>query len=383
MRVLGLMSGTSADGVDAVLAEFKGHPHKPKWELINHAFVAYSGDLQTAIVQAGQGKTFSSSDWLELAEAITEYQAQAAQTCDPMGVAELIGCHGQTLWHRPPNASQRGSSWQVLQGPLLAELLHRPVVHDFRAVDLALNGHGAPLVPMADAAILGRIRGWRAVLNLGGIANLTLIPPFCGPEQNSAVMGWDTGPANSLIDLAIRRFSQGQLTFDEDGAMASQGQPHERTIQTWLEEDYFRISPPKSTGRELFGLIDTNRRLKDLKGLKPTDQLATLTAFTAAVIAQDLNLLFERDRIRPVELVSAGGGSRNLTLMRELRSRCRGIRLRLSHELGLPSEAREAMAFALLAWWHTKGIKGNAPEVTGAKHAAVLGVLAAPSGRIA
>ena len=152
MRCLGLMSGTSADGVDAVLAEFHGSSHQPRWSLLEHHFVPYPATLQAGIVRAGQGDPMAAEAWLELSESITEVQACAAKTCDPKASAALVGCHGQTVWHRPPSQQRRGASWQLLQAPLLARLLNRPVVHDFRAADLALGGQGAPLVPRADAA---------------------------------------------------------------------------------------------------------------------------------------------------------------------------------------------------------------------------------------
>ena len=158
------------------------------------------------------------SSWLKLAEAITQVQADAVQACDPQAKAELVGCHGQTVWHRPPARGALGASWQMLQAPLLAHRLQRPVVHDFRAADLALGGQGAPLVPRADAALLGSTQGWRALLNLGGIANLTLIPPCSGVDRHAAILGWDCGPANSLIDLGMRQFTNGAQSFDKGGA---------------------------------------------------------------------------------------------------------------------------------------------------------------------
>ena len=378
MHVLGLMSGTSADGVDAALAQFSGTPSKPNWSLLNLVSTPYPKDLRNAVVQAGQGQRFNSRDWLELSEAITEVQAQAARACDPNAQAELVGCHGQTVWHRPPSKGHRGASWQILQAPLLAEMLQCPVVHDFRSIDLALGGQGAPLVPMADAALLGRVAGWRGVLNLGGISNLTLIPPRNGPDRGSSVLGWDCGPANSLIDLAMHQFSKGKLAFDRDGAMASGGRPHAATIERWLKEPFFQLPPPKSTGREQFGQADLENRLQELPGLPLANFVATLTAFSAAVVAQDLDNLHTKNLVRPLELVVAGGGSRNPVLMSELRQRCRGMRVRLSDELGLRAEAREALAFALLAWWHSLRQPGNAPAITGARNAAVLGVRADP-----
>jgi anhydro-N-acetylmuramic acid kinase len=397
MRVLGLMSGTSADGVDAVLADFAGPPQRPRWRILASGAIAYPSNLRRRLVALGQGQPTAAADLLELAEAVTEQQALAARACDPNQRAELVGCHGQTVWHRPPEAGRRGASWQLLQGPLLASLLGSPVVYDFRSADLALGGQGAPLVPPTDAALLGGIGGWRALLNLGGIANLTLLPPASGPERKAPVRGWDCGPANTLLDLAVGRFSEGSLGFDADGAWARQGQVQETLIQRWLAEPYFRQPPPKSTGRESFGAADLERRLAELaaapnaalpgwatkgdatdagaSGAAAADALATLTAFSAAVVAADL----ERGP-RPVELLVAGGGSRNGFLMEQLRRRCRGFAVRPLEDLGIGNAEREALAFALLAWWHWLGHPGSMPAVTGASGASVLGICAPTPG---
>ena len=384
MRVLGLMSGTSADGVDAVLVELSGSAEHPHWTLLRSASLDYPASTRQLILAVGQGEAKTASTLLNLSETITKIQAAAARQCDPEGQAQLVGCHGQTLWHRPPEnaetgALQPGASWQMLQAPLLAQLLKRPVIFDFRAADLALGGQGAPLVPKADAALLGRTKGWRALLNLGGIANLTLIPPDAGPDRLQPVRGWDCGPANSLIDLAMEQFSEGKESCDESGRLAETGQCDEALILRWLAEPYFQLSPPKSTGRELFGRADLTRRLQDMQGQAIANQIATLTAFSAAVVAQDLQQLSNQNHPLPIELLVAGGGSQNLTLMRELTKRCRGLRLRRSDELRLPSQSREAMVFALLAWWHHLGFPGNAPAITGAQHEAVLGVRVNPA----
>lgn len=380
--VLGLMSGTSADGVDAVLAWFQGNPRRPRWRILTSSFLAYPEALRQQLIAAGQGAPCSSAGWLDLAEAVTEHHAAAARQCDPRGLAALVGCHGQTVWHRPPAGGRRGASWQVLQGPLLAQLLQRPVIFDFRAADLALGGQGAPLVPPADEALLGRVAGWRALLNLGGIANITLLPPASGPDRRQPVRGWDCGPANTLLDLAVHRFSQGEQGFDRDGAWAARGRPDQQQIATWLQESYFRQPPPKSTGRELFGGADLDRRLAELEQaarrrgaeLEPADALASLTALSAAAVAQELI-----HGVRPVEVLVAGGGCRNRTLLAELARRCHGMAVRPLAELGIADNQREALAFALLAWWHQQSHPGNAPSVTGARQACRLGVRADPA----
>jgi anhydro-N-acetylmuramic acid kinase len=383
MMVIGLMSGTSADGVDAALVRFRGRAERPDWQLIGQASVPYPSELRDRIVAVAQGVPHPAGELLELAEAITACQAEAALACDPQRRASLIGCHGQTIWHRPPSATTdggttAGASWQMLLAPALAQRLERPVVHDFRAADLACGGQGAPLVPMADAALLGRIDGWRALLNLGGIANLTLIPPRCGPDRDAPVLGWDCGPANSLIDLAVEHFSAGSEYFDADGRRASAGRVEETAIQRWLQEPYFLQAAPKSTGRELFGRADLQRRLEELTHLQPDDCIATLTAFTAAVVAADLERSPSQGRPRPLELVVAGGGGRNPVLMEGLRQRCRGIRVERSDRLALPVDSREAVVFALLAWWHWRRHPGNAPAVTGAHRRVLLGQRAEP-----
>ena len=375
MRVLGLMSGTSADGVDAVLASFRGPIRRPRWQIHSRASLPYPEALRAQIVAVGQGQPTSAAELLELGEALTEVQAQAALACDPEGSAQRVGCHGQTLWHRPPSGERTGNSWQLLHAQRLALRLRTPVVFDFRAADLALGGQGAPLVPAADAALLPPIGGWRALLNLGGIANLTLLPPRSGPDRQAAVLGWDCGPANSLLDLAVQHFSQGERSFDAGGAWAAEGQADEALITRWLQEPYFQSQPPKSTGRELFGAADLQRRLEQLNPLQPADALATLTAFTAAVVAQDL-----RQAPPALELLVAGGGARNATLMRELRRRCRGLCLRPLAELGIADSDREALAFALLAWWHGLGASGSLTSVTGACQSSVLGLCAEPPG---
>jgi len=378
MKVLGLMSGTSVDGIDAVLASFSGPLTRPRWHIHRSASTPYPPALRNRLIAIGQGEALRAEEFLDLAEAVTEAQARAARTCDPAGEAELVGCHGQTVWHRPPAEGRRGASWQLLHGPLLAQLLGRAVVFDFRSADLALGGEGAPLVPAADAALLGAIGGWRALLNLGGIANLTLLPPGCGPDRRQPVRGWDCGPANTLLDLAVARFSDGTLHFDTGGAWARRGLVQEDLITAWLREPYLLLAPPKSTGRELFGGADLERRLAEIEALHPeagpADVLATLTAFTAAVVAQDLS----RNPL-PLEMLVAGGGARNGFLMDQLGRRCRGLRVRPLSELGIGDQQREALAFALLAWWNRRGQAGSLPSVTGAARSTVLGVCAHPA----
>jgi anhydro-N-acetylmuramic acid kinase len=255
-------------------------------------------------------------------------------------------------------------------------MLQKPVVSNFRAGDLARGGQGAPLVPSTDQALLPAVGGWRAVLNLGGIANVTLLPPAHGPDQTKPLRGWDCGPANSLIDLAVQFFSAGARSYDQDGSWALEGKVQEELLQQWLKEPYLQKTPPKSTGRELYGRQDLEARLSSLRkaGIEAAaDAIATLTAFSAAAIAADL------DRgIKPLELLISGGGCRNKALMLQLRNRCHGVWVRPLAELGIGHQEREALAFALLAWWQQRGFAAGMPSVTGAKRCGILGQLVRP-----
>jgi len=378
MRVLGLMSGTSADGIDAVLVEFKGDPSKPKWKILNTGSYEYPSSIREKIIQVGQGLKINNKEWLELAEEITELNALAARTCDPDSTAEVVGCHGQTLFHRSVKKNKRGGSLQILLGPLLANILDQIVVYDFRSKDIASGGHGAPLVALADEALVGRLYGWRGVLNLGGIANLTIIPPKTGIERTSECLGWDCGPANSLIDLAIKESTNSSSKFDLNGALASRGIPKLNIIEKWLREPFFHLGPPRSTGREQFGIQDLQKRKKELGDLSKEDLVSTLTTFTASIISQDLDNLLRFRKIRLIELLVAGGGTRNLFLMRQLQKQCCGVHVRPINEIGIPSQFREALVFATLSWWNFLGKKVNPKYITGANKPLLYGVRVDP-----
>ena len=374
MRVLGLMSGTSADGIDAVLVEFKGDPSKPKWKIINSSSYEYPPLIKEQIIKIGQGLKINSKEWLEMSEEITELNASLAMTCDPDSTAEIVGCHGQTIFHRSAKHSRRGGSLQLLLGPLLANILNRNVIYDFRSKDIASGGQGAPLVALVDESIVGRLYGWRGILNLGGIANLTIIPPKTGVDKTSECLGWDCGPANSLIDLAIQERTNGSLKFDQNGYIASLGVPQISIIDKWLKEPFFHIEPPRSTGREQFGSEDLQRRKMQLGNLSKEDLLSTLTRFTASIIAQDLDNLFRIKKVRLIELLVSGGGSENLFLMKQLQTLCCGVHVRKIDEIGIPSQYREALAFATLSWWHYIGKKVNPRNITGADRSILYGI---------
>jgi anhydro-N-acetylmuramic acid kinase len=378
MRVLGLMSGTSADGVDVVLVDFKGDPLKPKWKILNTYSFEYPPSIRQKIIQVSQGLKINSKDWLELAEEITELNAYAARTCDPDSTAAVVGCHGQTLFHRSAKKSKRGGSLQILLGPLLANILGQTVIFDFRSKDIASGGHGAPLVALVDEALVGRLYGWRGVLNLGGIANITIIPPKTGIDKTSECLGWDCGPANSLVDLAINENPNSSLMFDQNGSLASSGIPNMNIIEKWLREPFFHQKPPRSTGREQFGSEDLQKRKKELGDVSKEDLISTLTTFTASIVSQDLDNLFRLKKIRLVELLVAGGGTRNLFLMRQLQKKCYGVHVRQISEIGIPSKFRESLVFATLSWWHFLGKKVNPKFITGANKSILYGVRVDP-----
>tara|TARA_Y100001968_G_scaffold35740_1_gene27352 strand:- start:4735 stop:5871 length:1137 start_codon:yes stop_codon:yes gene_type:complete len=378
MRVLGLMSGTSADGIDAVLVDFKGNPSKPKWRILNTCSFVYPSSTRKKILQVGQGLKINNKDWFELAEEITELNAKAAIACDPLSTAKLVGCHGQTIFHRSAKKIARGGSLQLLLGPLLANMLNQTVIYDFRSKDIASGGHGAPLVPLVDEALVGRLYGWRGILNLGGIANLTIIPPKTGFEKQSQPLGWDCGPANSLIDLAIQETTNSLSSLDQNGDLASLGVPQLNIIEKWLKEPFFQLDPPRSTGREQFGIEDLYKRKQQLGKISKEDLLSTLTTFTASIIAHDLDKLFKKKKIRLIELLVAGGGTKNLFLMRQLERECSGIQVRNINEIGLPSQFREALAFATLSWWHLMGKKVSPKHITGAEKSILYGLRVDP-----
>lgn len=368
-----MMSGTSGDGVDAVLVRFRGNVTQPNWQILNNYSILYPYSLRKKVINVGQSFRLSSSEWLELSEEITQVYSQAALKCDPDGRAEIVGCHGQTVWHRPPTHKKKGASMQILQPQMLSQLLNKPIIYDFRTADLLLGGHGAPLVPLLDHALIGRTDGWRGVLNLGGIANLSLIPPKSGPERLSNILGWDCGPANSLIDLAISQITKEKYDYDKDGLFAAEGKSDENIIKIWLKEPFFQRLPPKSTGREQFGLKDLENRKKDVPDLSESNLIATLTAFSAAVIAQDLYNLSKISSLIPNEIFITGGGCKNPVLFKEIQSRCLGITIKSIEDLGIPVQFREALSFALLAWWNILKHNGNSPYVTGASRSCVLG----------
>ncbi|MGQ9816119.1 MAG: anhydro-N-acetylmuramic acid kinase, partial [Candidatus Roseilinea sp.] len=376
MLVLGLMSGTSVDGIDTALVELDGAPPALRWRLIQHTSSAYPPDTRAEIFACFDPRHSSAERLCALNFAIGRAFAEAALACvraaglDIRDV-QLIGSHGQTIWHIPEG--ERASTLQLGEPAVIAEMTGCPVVAHFRARDMAAGGQGAPLVAYADVLLLTHPQRTRTALNIGGIANFTYLPPSAlAPAE--AAFAFDTGPGNMLIDDAVVRLTHGAQVFDRDGRIALAGKISPALLDELMSHPYLRQAPPKTTGRELFGAQFGARvwaRAQAL-GLRGEDVVATLTAFTAASIARA-----HRDFLpRPVdEVIVSGGGVRNPVLMDHLRKMLAPACVRASDELGLPSAAKEALAFAVLAYESYHRRPGNLPAATGARHAVILGAL--------
>lgn len=376
MKVVGLISGTSVDGIDAALVEVSGTTHDLQVELLAAATYPYPDSLRDTILAVCAGTPLSMAELAALDDAIAAQFAQAAIEIQANHApADLIGSHGQTVFHRPPTTSHAahlgvgmGYSLQLGRGTVIAQITGIPTISNFRAADIAAGGQGAPLVPAIDACLLRHATLDRCVQNIGGIGNVAYLPA----DQSAQFLGWDTGPGNVLIDLAVQRFSEGTKSFDADGAWASQGQPCQPLIDRWLQQDFFHQAPPKSTGRELFGPDYLEQCLADAEeySLAPADILATLTELTAVSIAQSYRSFLPK---LPDQVILCGGGSRNLYLRQRLQVNLESIPVYTSDELGLSADYKEAIAFAVLAYWRYQEIPGNLPEVTGARQAVLLG----------
>ncbi|MBI4781168.1 MAG: anhydro-N-acetylmuramic acid kinase [Oscillatoriophycideae cyanobacterium NC_groundwater_1537_Pr4_S-0.65um_50_18] len=383
--VIGLISGTSVDGIDAALVELSGSTQDLRVALLAGATYPYPEALRSQILSVCEGAALTMTEFAQLDEAIAQVFAQAAiaiQAGQP--TATLIGSHGQTVFHRPPGStgesqslsalpSQLGYSLQLGRGALMAHLTGITTINNFRAADIAAGGQGAPLVSPVDVCLLSHPIYHRCVQNIGGIGNVTFLPAIDSEfRQTKPILGWDTGPGNALLDLAVHRLSQGKLTFDRNGDWAAQGTPCQMLVQQWLQQDYFQQPPPKSTGRELFGEAYLETCLADAAShtLAPADILATLTELTAASIAQSYDAFLPQ---RPDQVLLCGGGSHNLYLKQRIQANLDQAVVLTTDEAGLNSDFKEAIAFAVLAYWRNCGIPGNLPEVTGAQKSVLLG----------
>jgi anhydro-N-acetylmuramic acid kinase len=380
-RIIGLMSGTSVDGIDAALVDIEGSQTDLKVTLIAAETYDYPDRLRQKILSVCAGEALSMAQLADLDDEIARCFAEAAlaiqeESGPNQEPATLIGSHGQTVFHRPPTqsiAGDLGYSLQLGRGATIAKLTGLTTIANFRAADIAAGGQGAPLVPLVDAYLLGDPDRSTVVQNIGGIGNLTYIPARLdqtSPDWLSQVRGWDTGPGNSLIDIAVQRRSGGKLAYDGDGAWAARGTPDRDLVDLWLRHPYFQQQPPKSTGRELFGWAAYPQYEQEAQHLNDADFIASLTEFTAASIA--LNYLQFLPRL-PDRLLLCGGGARNGSLWQRLTLRLPQTTIQLTTDWGLDIDAKESIAFAILAHWRSLNLPSNLPAVTGARSAVCLG----------
>jgi anhydro-N-acetylmuramic acid kinase len=384
LRVIGLISGTSVDGIDGVVATIAGTGYDLQVEVLGGDTLAYPAALRDQALAVGAGTPLTIAELATLDDAIARQFAQAAQSLmDQYGPVDLIGSHGQTVFHRPRTvggsaATHLAYSLQLGRGDLIATLTQCPTVSNLRQADIAAGGEGAPLVPPVDLALLSHPTRTRCIQNIGGIGNVALLPPWPAPRQvPPKVIGWDTGPGNSLMDLAVAQFSHGQQTYDRDGAWAAQGQLHPALVDHWLAHPYFAQLPPKSTGRELFGQDFLRQCLQDAAAydLSPADILACLTELTARSIAQSYQTFLPQ---LPDEVLLCGGGSHNQYLVRRLQAHLPTVTIQTTTMAGVVADLKEALAFAVLAYWRQQAFPSNLPSVTGARQAVVLGELWQP-----
>jgi anhydro-N-acetylmuramic acid kinase len=373
MIVVGLMSGTSVDGIDAALVDISGTEQDLEVKLLAGATVAYPEGLRDKILAVCANKGLTIAELAELDDAIALQFARAARQIQAQHqTAVLIGSHGQTIYHRPPTKDRLGYSYQIGRGELIAHLTGIQTISNFRAADIAAGGEGAPLVSKIDLCLLSHPTKTRVVQNLGGIGNLTYLPPKTVANWNAQIFGWDTGPANALLDLAIARLTDGTKTYDRDGQWAAQGTVNQQLVAKWLQQDFFQQPPPKSTGRELFGTnyLEQCWQEMDEMGLGESDRLATLTELTVASIVHSYRQFLPQ---MPEEVLLCGGGSRNLYLRQRLQAELISADVSTTDEVGIDGDFKEAIAFAVLAYWRVKEIPGNLPQVTGATKPVLLG----------
>jgi anhydro-N-acetylmuramic acid kinase len=353
MIVAGIMSGTSLDGIDVAVVEM------PKAKLLDFRSRPYSAALRKRLLAVSNADCHT-REIARLHFELAELYAKAI----PRRV-DLIGCHGQTIYHEG-----RRATLQIGDGSVLAARTGAPVVCDFRPADIAAGGEGAPLVPFVDYRFFRHPRRTRVALNIGGIANITIIPAGASLAD---VIAMDTGPGNMVMDALAAHATNGRLRYDQDGRMAARGHVNRPLLSHLMRAPFYRRRPPKSAGREEYGAEFVARLLAT--GLPTNDLLATAAALTAATIAQAI----QRCSRRPVDdLIASGGGARNPFLMAQLAAFLPGVRMATSSEFGLDAHAKEAIAFALLAYETWRKRPSNVPTATGARYAAVLGKICLP-----
>ncbi len=401
MIVAGVMSGTSADGINVALVNVSGAGFDTRFELLAHHEYPYPRPVRRAVLAAMNAGRASVADLARLNFLLGELYASAVLATEKKSgmKVELVGCHGQTLYHQGEAAPYLGkriaATWQTGEGAIIAARVGAPVVSDFRPADMAAGGKGAPLVPFLDYLVYRDARVGRIVQNLGGIANLTAIPAGASPAD---VVAFDIGPGNMVVDAVMERLYG--RPYDRDGRVAAKGKPLEAILKVLLHHSFFRRKPPKTAGREEFGREFVADFLRRCGRARKEDVVATATALTARSIGEAVkrlvlaagrrqdsrrdrgpqNARFWRSGVGDAgatfrDYVVSGGGAKNRTLITMLRAEVEplGLTLRPSDEFGVPSAAKEAVAFALLAYetWHRQ--PSNIPSATGARRPAILG----------
>ena len=361
MRVIGMISGTSFDAVEALLAEIVIEGESLVCDLVEHRSVPYPPSVHGDIAAMLPPAETSIEQVCQLDVAIGQFFGEVAGAlADTHGRVDAVCSHGQTVYHWVESDEAKGTL-QLGEPAWIAERTGVAVVSDVRNRDIAAGGHGAPLASLLDVLLLGaRSEMVRGSLNLGGIANVTVV----GPDREP--IAFDIGPSNALMDAAVVMLSDGREHFDRDGSLAAKGRPDEEFVASLLDDPYFSLRPPKSTGKEYFNLEYFANRLLD-RDLTAEDLLASLTAASAESIAAALR---QQD---VAELVVAGGGTRNPVLMGELRARLAGASFRSIEEFGIPEAAKEALLFAVIGFLTLSGLPATVPSCTGAKRASVLG----------
>ncbi|MBN1446567.1 MAG: anhydro-N-acetylmuramic acid kinase [Bacteroidetes bacterium] len=382
--VCGIMSGTSVDAIDVALLRIRGGGSSTHLDLLHFREILYAEELQNRIFANTEVASSNVNDICLLHTALSHaYAAAVQETCRSAGIdpgeLDLIGMHGQTLRHLPETMAIAGfrfrASLQIGNGPMLATLLQTPVVYDFRSGDLALGGQGAPLVPYVDVMLAASTEEHRILLNIGGIANVTVLPRGCDVTD---VTAFDTGPGNMLVDGLMRKFYGRE--YDEDGAIARSGSVNADLLSWLMGHEYYRTKPPKTAGRELFGedyLSDFLGVAHELAVLDTNDLVATAAEATVRSISRQVQSRI--DGWASFGLYISGGGARNRFFVDGLRHALPNARVESAAALGIDPDAKEAMAFAVLANEWVLGNPANIPSATGAQRPALLGALALPA----
>jgi anhydro-N-acetylmuramic acid kinase len=383
MRVLGMMSGTSADGIDVALARISGAPPKLSVKFVAQHHVRFPSRVRDAILRLANGAATTTAEISQLNFLLgEEFAAAAIAACRrwrvPLRQISLIGSHGQTVFHqgvatRFVGAQRVASTLQIGEPSVIAERTGIPTIADFRPADMAAGGQGAPLVPFLDYLLYRDSRRGRVALNIGGIANITVIPAGARPAN---VFAFDTGPGNMIVDALVEHFTHGRVRYDRGAGMAMRGRMIPSLLERVMRDPYLRKAPPKTAGREQFGrayaqeLLEWGKRRR----ARQEDLVRTATVFTSLSIADALRrFVLPRARVR--QMIVAGGGARNPLMMAQLAAALPEIEIVPASRFGMPEDAKEAFAFAVLAYEAYHGRANNLPSATGARHPVVMGKL--------